>query len=90
MPSPSRAKLEMLRDGTLDDKRANSETSTKRFAALANFLEAIPVICLHDLFTIKDVKARASQAKPAFADTSRTMKYGPGSVLKPFTSGKST
>lgn len=68
-----RAKLEMLRDGTLDDKRANSETSTKRFAPLANFLEAIPVICPHDLFTIKDVKARASQATPAFADPSRTI-----------------
>jgi len=68
-----RAKLEMLRAGTLDDKRASSETSTTRFADLADFLEAIPSTCPHDLFTIKDVKARASQAKPAFADTSRTI-----------------
>jgi transposase-like protein len=68
-----RAKLEMLRDGTLDDKRLNSDASTKRFAPLANFLESIPLVCPHDLFTQKDDKARASQARPAFADTSRTI-----------------
>jgi ATP-dependent exoDNAse (exonuclease V) beta subunit len=68
-----RAKLELLRDGTLDDKRTGTDAATSRFAPLANFLEAVPVICPHDLFTAKDDKARASQARPAFADVSRTI-----------------
>jgi ATP-dependent exoDNAse (exonuclease V) beta subunit len=36
-----------------------------------NFLEAIPLICPHDLFSTGDKDARASQAHPAFADPSR-------------------
>jgi hypothetical protein len=34
------------------------------------FLESIPVVCLHDLFKTVDTGARASQAHPAFADPS--------------------
>ena len=41
-----RPKLESLRRGELDDKR----TGDVRFAPLANFLEAVPLICPHDLF----------------------------------------
>jgi hypothetical protein len=42
------------------------------FASLANFLEAVPLICPHDLFRRKDdPKAQASQARPEFADPSR-------------------
>jgi transposase-like protein len=63
-----RPKLEFLRAGTLDDKRQGDT----RFAAVADFLESIPTTCPHDLFRRDDdPKARASQAKPAFADTSR-------------------
>jgi hypothetical protein len=53
-----RPKLEMLRES--DEHR--------RFAPLANFLEAVPVICPHALFHTEDAGARASQARPAFAD----------------------
>src|SRR5262245_45890079 len=61
-----RPKLEFLRRGELDDKRAGDT----HFAAVANFLEAVPLICPHDLFCVED-RARASQAAPAFADISR-------------------
>jgi len=44
----------------------------RRFEALATFLENIPSRCPHDLFRREDdPKARASQARPAFADPSR-------------------
>ena len=67
-----RPKLDMLRAGTLDDKRARGSTSTARFAPLADFLERIPTTCPHDLFrSDDDPKARASQARPEFADVSR-------------------
>jgi len=63
-----RPKLEFIRSGSLDDKRKGDT----RFAALADFLEAIPTRCPHDLFQRDDdPKARASQAQPAFADASR-------------------
>jgi len=41
-----------------------------RFAPLANFLEAVPLICPHDLFRADD-RGRASQAHPEFADVGR-------------------
>lgn len=56
-----RPKLEML--------RASDEHA--RFAPVVNFLEAIPLLCPHDLFRTEDTGARASQAHPAFADASR-------------------
>jgi transposase-like protein len=63
-----RPKLELVRRGTLDDKR----TGDTRFAAVADFHEHIPTTCPHELFTRDDdPKARASQARPAFADPSR-------------------
>ena len=63
-----RSKLALLRRGELDDKRKGDA----RFAPLANFLEAIPLICPHELFRRDDdPKARASQAHPSFADASR-------------------
>jgi hypothetical protein len=63
-----RAKLEFLRNGTLDDKRRGDT----RFAPLGDFLESIPTNCPHDLFRRDDdPKARASQAHPDFADVSR-------------------
>jgi len=61
-----RPKLEFLRRGELDDKRSGDT----RFAAVANFLEAVPLICPHDLFRTED-RGRASQAHPDFADVSR-------------------
>jgi hypothetical protein len=54
-----------LRRGELDDKRSGDT----RFARVGNFLEAVPLICPHDLFRSED-RARASQAQPAFADIS--------------------
>jgi hypothetical protein len=67
-----RPKLEFLRTGKLDDKREGTQTSTVRFASLANSLENIPTTCPHDLFRRDDdPKARASQAQPEFADVSR-------------------
>ena len=63
-----RPKLEFLRRGELDDKRSGDT----RFAPLGNFLEAIPLICPHDLFRAED-RGRASQAQPAFADVSRVI-----------------
>jgi transposase-like protein len=69
-----RPKLEFVRAGALDDKRAATDASTARFAPLADFLESIPTTCPHDLFSRDDdPKARASQAHPAFADISRVI-----------------
>ena len=63
-----RPKLDLVRAGELDDKRAGD----KLFGPLADFLEAIPTTCPHDLFRRDDdPKARASQATPTFADISR-------------------
>jgi ribosomal protein L37AE/L43A len=63
-----RPKLDFVRSGSLDDKRAGDT----HFAALANFLKSIPTTCPHDLFRREDdPKARASQAVPAWADASR-------------------
>ena len=63
-----RPKLDFVRSGTLDDKRSGDT----RFAGVANFLEAIPITCPHDLFRRDDdPKARASQATPMWADPSR-------------------
>ena len=60
-----RPKLELLRRGKLDDKRADGPASTVRFTSLANFLENIPSTCPHELFRRDDdPKARASQADP--------------------------
>jgi transposase-like protein len=61
-----RAKLELLQRGQLDDKRAGDT----HLAPLANFLEAVPLICPHDLFRAED-RGRASQAQLAFADVSK-------------------
>jgi hypothetical protein len=55
-----RPKLEFVREG--DEHR--------RLVPVTNFLEAIPLVCPHDLFNPKDSGARASQAHPAFADPS--------------------
>jgi transposase-like protein len=60
-----RAKLAFLRDGTLDNKRASSATSTSRFAQLADFLESIPQTCPHDLFQ-QENGSRGSQLAPDF------------------------
>jgi transposase-like protein len=63
-----RSKLELLRRGEFDDKRHGD----RRFAPIANFLEAVPLICPHDLFRAED-RGRASQAHPHFADVSRVI-----------------
>src|ERR1700688_2864490 len=55
-----RAKLAFLKDGTLDDKRASGAGSTARFTSVAEFLEAIPTTCPHDLFR-REEGARSSQ-----------------------------
>jgi hypothetical protein len=69
-----RPKLDFLRAGMLDDKRAGSAGSTARFAPVGDFLEAIPTVCSHDLFTRdEDPKARASQAHPPFADVAHAI-----------------
>ena len=63
-----RPKLDFVRRGLLDDKRPGDAS----FATLADFLEAIPTTCPHDLFCRDDdPKARASQATPPWADASR-------------------
>jgi hypothetical protein len=63
-----RPKLDLVRTGELDDKRKGDA----RFAKLADFLESIPTSCPHELFRRDDdPKARASQARPEFADPSR-------------------
>lgn len=65
-----RPKLDFLRAGSLDDKRKGDT----RFAPLADFLEHVPTDCPHELFIGEgDRKARASQAEPTFADTSRAI-----------------
>jgi len=56
-----RPKLELLRESE----------EHQRFAPLANFLEAIPLICPHALFRTEDAGGRASQAQPQFADVTR-------------------
>jgi transposase-like protein len=56
-----RPKLEFVRES--DEHR--------RFAPVANFLEAIPLICPHAVFRNEDNGGRASQAQPAFADVWR-------------------
>jgi len=56
-----RPKLEMLRE----------DGEHQRFAPLANFLEAVPLICPHAVFRTEDTGGRASQAQPAFADAGR-------------------
>jgi hypothetical protein len=60
--------LDFVRAGTLNDKRWGDT----RFGPLADFLESVPTTCPHDLFRREDnPKARASQARPSFADPSR-------------------
>ena len=61
-----RSKLELLRRGELDEKHRGDT----RFAPLANFLEAVPLICPHDLFRAEE-RGRAPQAHPEFADVAR-------------------
>jgi hypothetical protein len=56
-----RAKLALLRDGALDDRRAG-DTS---FAPLADFLENMPETCPHELFR-REEGARASKLPSAF------------------------
>jgi transposase-like protein len=56
-----RAKLALLRDGALDDKRKGQ----KKFAPLADFLDNIPKSCPHDLFK-KDDGLRASRLSRDF------------------------
>jgi transposase-like protein len=58
-----RTKLAFTRDGTLDDKRRGDT----KFAKVADFLEAIPTTCPHDLFRDSE---RASQSAD-FIDASR-------------------
>jgi hypothetical protein len=63
-----RPKLEFVRAGSLDEKRAGD----RHLAAVADFLEGVPTTCPHGLFRRDDdPKARASQASPAWADVSR-------------------
>jgi transposase-like protein len=63
-----RPKLDLLRAGTLDDKRKGDT----HLAPLADFLESIPTSCPHQLFRRDDdPKGRASQAQPEFANVSR-------------------
>jgi transposase-like protein len=65
-----RPKVDFLRTGILDDKRAGD----KRFAGVADFLESIPSACPHELFTRVDgPNARASQAALEFADVLRVI-----------------
>ena len=69
-----RAKLAFLRDGSLDEKRAATTASTARFAAIADYLEAVPTACPHDLFRRED-GTRGSQLAPAFIND------GPGLIV---------
>jgi hypothetical protein len=63
-----RPKLELVREGSLDDKRRGDT----HLAGVADFLERIPMECPHDLFRREeDPRARASQAAPTWADASR-------------------
>ena len=59
-----RSKLELLRRGELDDKRGGDT----RFAPLANFLEAVPLICPHDLVPRR-------RARPCIASASRVRRH---------------
>jgi hypothetical protein len=68
-----RPKLDFLRAGTLNEKRAKSAASSVRFAPIAEFLESVPTVCPHELFTRDETTARASQAHPAFADARRAV-----------------
>jgi hypothetical protein len=63
-----RAKLAFVRDGTLDDKRRGGV----RFGKLADFIEQIPKLCPHDLFT-SDNGVRGSQLSPDFLTLDRTI-----------------
>ena len=60
-----RGKLAFLRDGTLDDKRSSTPKSTAHLSALADFLEAVPARCPHELFRHED-GARGSQLESDF------------------------
>jgi hypothetical protein len=63
-----RPKVDFLRAGSLDEKRAGD----RHLATVADFLESIPTICPQDLFhRDDDPKARASQTTPVWADVSR-------------------
>jgi transposase-like protein len=65
-----RPKLEFLRAGMLDDKRSGNS----HLASVADFLEAIPTTCPHDLFRREDQpEARVSQTHPEFVDISRVV-----------------
>lgn len=74
-----RAKLAFLRAGLLDDKRASApanaplrQQSSARFAALADFLEAVPRICPHDLFRDEPPHAMAKTPNGGGAQNSTT------------------
>jgi len=65
-----RTKLEFVRTGALDDKRAATDASTARFASLADFLESIPTTCPHDLFR-RDDDEPADQLSALFRTMNR-------------------
>jgi ribosomal protein L37AE/L43A len=67
-----RAKLGLLRDGTLDDKRTESAGSTARFTPLADFLESVPTVCPHELFTQKRMSKRAHPKRDGNSRMPRT------------------
>jgi hypothetical protein len=55
-------------------KRTASAASTAGFAPLADFLESVPSVCPHELFTREENdKVRASQARPEFSDASHAI-----------------
>ncbi|MGT2501262.1 PD-(D/E)XK nuclease family protein [Bradyrhizobium guangxiense] len=56
-----RAKLALVRNGTIDDRRSGD----RRFAGVADFLEEAASLCPHDLFR-RDDGLRGSQLSPAF------------------------
>jgi len=58
-----RSKLQMVRSGTLDDKRRGDT----KFRSLADFLENAHARCPHDLFRRGD-GARGSELAPTFVD----------------------
>ena len=64
--SVHRAKLALLRDGALDDRRYGDT----RFAGLADFLETAHQTCPHELFQRED-GTRASQLAPGFLNLDR-------------------
>lgn len=67
-----RAKLALLTDGALDDKRARRADSSARFAPLGEFLESVPTTCPHELFRRED-GARGSQLAPDFLALDRLL-----------------